>query len=45
MYGYLIRRLLLVPVTVLGLTFLIFSITRFLPGGPLDRHLAQEMAP
>ncbi len=44
MYGYLIRRLLLVPVTVLGLTFLIFSITRFLPGGPLDRHLAQEMA-
>jgi microcin C transport system permease protein len=44
MYGYLIRRLLLVPVTVLGLTLLIFSITRFLPGGPLDRHLAQEMA-
>ncbi|HYX38629.1 MAG TPA: ABC transporter permease [Oligoflexus sp.] len=43
MYGYLIRRLLLVPVTVLGLTLLIFSITRFLPGGPLDRHLAQEM--
>jgi microcin C transport system permease protein len=44
MYGYLIRRLLLVPVTVLGLTLLIFSITRFLPGGPLDRHLAQEAA-
>jgi len=44
MYGYLLRRLLLVPVTVLGLTLLIFSITRFLPGGPFDRHLAQELA-
>jgi microcin C transport system permease protein len=44
MYGYLMRRLLLVPVTVLGLTLLIFCITRFLPGGPLDRQLAREMA-
>lgn len=44
MLPYLARRILLVPITLLGLTLLVFAITRFLPGGPLDLHIAQELA-
>ena len=40
MLAYIIRRLLLVVPTFLGITILIFAITRFVPGGPVERMLA-----
>ncbi|MDR2862552.1 MAG: ABC transporter permease subunit [Puniceicoccales bacterium] len=39
---YLLRRLLLLPVALLGITFIAFVITRFVPGGPLDQALAEK---
>jgi microcin C transport system permease protein len=41
--SYFLRRLLLIPPTLIGITLLVFTITRFVPGGPLDRML-QEAA-
>jgi microcin C transport system permease protein len=35
--------LLLIPATLVGITLLVFTITRFVPGGPMDRML-QEAA-
>lgn len=37
----LLRRLALVIPTFLGITILIFAITRFVPGGPVERMLSQ----
>ena len=37
--SYFIRRLLLVIPTFLGITIVCFSLTRFLPGGPVDIQL------
>ena len=37
MRAYFLRRLLLIPPTLLGITFVVFLITRFAPGGPLER--------
>ncbi|MDF2185698.1 ABC transporter permease subunit [Grimontia hollisae] len=42
MLAYLLRRLLLVIPTFLGITLVIFAITRFVPGGPVERMLAQS---
>jgi microcin C transport system permease protein len=41
--AYFFRRLLLIPPTLLGITLLVFTITRLAPGGPMDRML-QEAA-
>ncbi len=41
MKSYFLRRLLLIPPTLLGITLLVFTITRFVPGGPLDQMLQQ----
>ncbi len=41
MWAYLLRRLLLIPLTLLGITLLVFAITRMVPGGPLERTLLQ----
>lgn len=41
MRGYFIRRLLLIPPTLVGITLLVFAITRFVPGGPMDRMLQE----
>ena len=41
MKGYFLRRLLLIPPTLVGITLLVFTITRFVPGGPLDRMLQE----
>jgi microcin C transport system permease protein len=38
---YFLRRLLLIPPTLMGITLLVFVITRFVPGGPMDRMLQQ----
>jgi microcin C transport system permease protein len=39
--SYFLRRLLLIPPTLVGITLLVFTITRFVPGGPLDRMLQE----
>ncbi|MES2996421.1 MAG: ABC transporter permease subunit [Verrucomicrobiota bacterium] len=41
MLAYFLRRLLLIPPTLLGITLLVFTITRFVPGGPVDRMLQE----
>lgn len=40
MIAYLLKRFVLVVPTFLGITILIFAITRFVPGGPVERMLA-----
>ena len=44
MGAYFIRRLLLLIPTFLGITLLVFGITRFVPGGPIDQMLVQMQA-
>jgi microcin C transport system permease protein len=39
MKAYFIRRLLLIPPTLIGITLLVFVVTRFMPGGPMERDL------
>ncbi|WP_035614587.1 ABC transporter permease [Haloferula sp. BvORR071] len=40
MKAYFLRRLLLIPLTLLGITALVFSINRTAKGGPVERSLA-----
>jgi len=44
MRDYIIRRLLLFIPTLLGITLLIFAITRLVPGGPLEQALAEAQS-
>jgi microcin C transport system permease protein len=39
--SYFLRRLLLIPPTLIGITLLAFTVTRFVPGGAMDRMLQQ----
>ncbi len=39
MRDYFLRRLLLIPPTLIGVTMIVFAITRFVPGGPFERML------
>ena len=41
--SYFIRRFLLIIPTFLGITLLVFAITRVVPGGPIERMLNQAM--
>lgn len=41
MRTYFLRRLLLLPPTLLGITLLVFVITRFVPGGPLEQAIME----
>jgi len=41
MTQYFIRRLLLVLPTFLGITLMVFAITRIVPGGPIERSINQ----
>ncbi|MFO7560539.1 MAG: ABC transporter permease subunit [Desulfobacterales bacterium] len=41
MTAYLIRRMLLIIPTFLGITVMVFTITRFVPGGPIERMIAE----
>ncbi|MDE0094570.1 MAG: ABC transporter permease [Gammaproteobacteria bacterium] len=43
MTSYFIRRFLLIVPTILGVTILVFMLTRLVPGGPIERFL-QEAA-
>ena len=41
MKAYFLRRLLLIPVTLLGITLLVFAIVRLAPGGPVEQALSR----
>ena len=41
MFSYFIRRALLIIPTFLGITVMVFAITRLVPGGPIERAIAQ----
>jgi microcin C transport system permease protein len=41
MTAYFIRRLILIIPTFLGVTLMVFAITRFVPGGPVERIIMQ----
>lgn len=41
MLSYFLRRALLIIPTFIGITLLVFTITRFVPGGPVERMLLQ----
>ncbi len=41
MRDYFIRRLLLIPPTLLGISIMVFAITRLAPGGPLEQAMMQ----
>ena len=41
MTSYFIRRLLLVIPTFVGVTILVFTLTRMVPGGPIERMLSE----
>lgn len=43
MKAYFLRRLLLIPLTLLGITALVFAINRMAPGGPVERSLSSLM--
>ncbi|MCU0792238.1 MAG: ABC transporter permease [Opitutaceae bacterium] len=41
MRDYFLRRFLLIPPTLIGVTLIVFFITRLVPGGPIERALAE----
>ncbi len=41
MRDYFLRRFLLIPPTLLGITLIVFMITRVVPGGPIERALME----
>ncbi|MDX1491456.1 MAG: ABC transporter permease [Pseudohongiellaceae bacterium] len=41
MRDYFLRRLLLIPPTLIGITIIVFVITRLVPGGPLERAMME----
>ena len=41
MRDYFLRRLLLVVPTLLGITIIVFAVTRLVPGGPLERAIME----
>ena len=41
MTAYFLRRMLLIVPTFFGITILVFTVTRFVPGGPIERIIAQ----
>lgn len=41
MKDYVLRRLLLIIPTFIGITLMVFIMTRFVPGGPIERMIAQ----
>ena len=41
MAQYIFRRLLLIPPTFIGITLIVFVITRFVPGGPIERMISE----
>ena len=43
MRDYVLRRLLLIPLTFIGITLVAFLMTRLVPGGPIERAMAEKI--
>ena len=43
MNNYFVRRLLLIIPTFIGITLVVFAVTRIVPGGPIERAIMQRM--
>jgi len=41
MYAYIVRRLLLIIPTILGIMIINFAVVQFVPGGPVEQMIAQ----
>ena len=41
MRDYFIRRLLLIPPVLVGISLMVFALTRMAPGGPIERAMMQ----
>jgi microcin C transport system permease protein len=41
MFAYIVRRLLLIPITLFGIIFINFAIVQFAPGGPVEQMIAR----
>ncbi|MDR1826856.1 MAG: ABC transporter permease subunit [Methylobacteriaceae bacterium] len=41
MFAYILRRLLLIPLTLLGQMLVLFTLVQFVPGGPVERIIMQ----
>lgn len=44
MIGYIIRRLLLIVPTIVGISIVCFSLTQFVPGGPVEQAIQKARA-
>lgn len=44
MRSYFLRRFLLIPPTIFGITIIVFLITRVVPGGPIERAMMEMSA-
>ena len=42
MRQYITKRLLLMPLTLIGVSFLVFCLTRMVPGGPVEQMLQEQ---
>ena len=45
MKNYFVRRALLIIPTFIGITLVVFAVTRIVPGGPIERAIMQRMMP
>ena len=43
MRDYVLRRLLLIPLTFIGISLVAFLMTRLVPGGPIERAMAEKV--
>ena len=41
MRDYFIRRLLLIPPVLVGISLMVFALTRMAPGGPIEQAMMQ----
>ncbi|MBC5764351.1 ABC transporter permease subunit [Ramlibacter albus] len=42
MFAYIVKRLLLMLPTLLGVLFITFVVTQFVPGGPVEQYIAES---
>ena len=44
MFAYILKRLLLMVPTLLGVLFITFVVVQFVPGGPVEQYMAEAKA-
>ena len=44
MLAYILKRLLLMVPTLLGVLIITFAVVQFVPGGPVEQYLAEAKA-